>query len=106
MTGGEIEGLRVAINQCWNVGQLSSEALRVTVTLRVALNEDGTVDTGSIQMTDFTGGSEAAARQAFEAGRRAVIRCGGRTGYDLPPEKYAEWSVLNLIFDPSGMRLR
>ncbi len=105
MSASEVEGLRVAINKCWNVGQLSSEALRVTVTLRVEMLESGKPDNGTIEMTDFQGGSEAAALQAFEAGRRALIRCGSK-GYDLPADKFDEWKVLNLIFDPSGMRLR
>jgi hypothetical protein len=67
--------------------------------------ETGKPDSNSITMTDYTGGSESAALQAFEAGRRAVIRC-AKDGYDLAPDKYGQWNVLNLVFDPSGMRLR
>lgn len=104
MSGSEVEGLRVAINKCWNVGQLSSEALRTVVTLRVEMSEAGKPT--SVEMTNYEGGSEAAAQKAFEAGRRAVMRCAGTNGYDLPPEKYGQWNVLNLIFDPEGMRLR
>ena len=105
MSGSEIEGLRLAINKCWNVGQLSSAALRITVMLRVEMGENGKPNAGSIEMTGFEGGSAEDAARAFEAGKRAVMRCSGE-GYDLPPEKYAEWSVLNLEFDPSGMRQR
>lgn len=104
MSGSEVEGLRVAINKCWNVGQLSSEALRTVVTLRVQMSEAGKPT--SVEMTNYEGGSEAAAQKAFEAGRRAVMRCAGANGYDLPAEKYGQWNVLNLIFDPEGMRLR
>ena len=103
MSGSEIEGLRLAINKCWNVGQLSSAALRITVMMRVEMSEAG--KPVSIEMTGFEGGSAEDAGRAFEAGKRAVNRCSG-AGYDLPPEKYAEWSVLNLEFDPSGMRQR
>lgn len=105
MSGSEIEGLRLAINKCWNVGQLSSAALRITVMLRVEMGENGKPNAGSIEMTGFEGGSAEDAARAFEAGKRAVMRCSGE-GYDLPPDKYAEWSVLNLEFDPSGMRQR
>ena len=35
MTQGEREALRVAVQQCWNVGSLSSEALRTTVVVSV-----------------------------------------------------------------------
>lgn len=104
MSGSEVEGLRMAINKCWNVGQLSSEALRTTVTLRVEMSETGKPT--SVEMTAYEGGSEAAAQKAYEAGKRAVMRCSGASGYDLPAEKYGQWNVLNLIFDPDGMRLR
>ncbi|MFN3607133.1 MAG: cell envelope biogenesis protein TolA, partial [Cypionkella sp.] len=104
MSGGEVEGLRIAINRCWVTSTLSTEAMNTTVTLRVEMSEDGKPT--AIEMTNFEGGSRSAADRAFEAGRRAVIRCAGSTGYDLPPEKYGQWNVLNLIFDPNGMRLR
>jgi hypothetical protein len=104
MTGGEIEGLRIAINRCWVTSTLSTEAMNTTVTLRVELSQDGKPT--SIEMTNFEGGSSAAADRAFEAGRRAVMRCAGAEGYDLPADKYDQWNVLNLIFDPNGMRLR
>ena len=110
MTAGEKEGLRVSINQCWNIGTLSTAAQRIKLTLRVEMKEDGTPDSNGITMTTFSGGDDAAAAQAFEAARRAVIRgvkgCGGKAGYDLDPAKYAEWNVMNLNFDASGMRLR
>ena len=105
MSAGQVEGLRVAINKCWNVGQLSSEALHVTVTIRVEMQPDGKPDAASIQMVGYEGGTDAAAEKAYEAGRRAVLRC-AKDGYDLPPDQYDQWSVLNLVFDPSGMRLR
>ncbi len=104
MSGGEVEGLRIAINRCWVTSTLSTEAMNTTVTLRVEMSQDGKPT--SIEMTSFEGGSAAAADRAFEAGRRAVNRCAGPNGYDLPPEKYGQWNVLNLIFDPNGMRLR
>lgn len=104
MSGSEVEGLRIAINKCWNVGQLSTEAMRTVVTLRVEMSEAGKPT--SVEMTSFEGGTDASAQKAFEAGKRAVMRCSGAKGYDLPPEKYRQWNVLNLIFDPAGMRLR
>ena len=74
------------------------------------MNEDGTPRSGGITMTGFEGGDQAAAQQAFEAARRAVMRgvkgCGGKPGYDLDPAKYSEWNVIVMTFDPSGLRLR
>lgn len=105
LTRGEKDGLRVAVQQCWNVGSLSSDALKVTVTIAVAMNRDGKPDNGSIRMIGAQGGSDAAARQAFEAGRRAIIRCGAR-GFDLPVEKYDQWAEIEMTFNPEGMRLK
>lgn len=110
MTAGEKDGVRVAINSCWNIGSLSSAAQRVKLVMRVEMNEDGTPIGPSIRMTSFEGGDDAAAQQAFEAAKRAVVRgvrgCGGKPGYQLDPAKYGQWNVMNLTFDASGMRLR
>ena len=54
-------------------------------------------------MIDFTGGSSDAARRAFAAARRAIIRC-GRDGYDLPAEKYDRWRSIEMTFNPEKMR--
>ena len=105
MTGGEIDGLRVAIKNCWNLGTLSSAAMQVKVTVRVDVGQDRKPQTASIRMTGFEGGAEATANQVFEAARRAIIRC-SKDGLPLPPDKYDTWKDLELVFDPSGMRLR
>ncbi len=105
MTAGETDALRVAVSKCWSLGAISTEAMQTIVTVQLALSEDGRPDTGSIRMSDFTGGSETSANQMFEVARRAIIRC-GKNGFPLPPEKYATWKNLELVFDPNGMRLR
>ncbi len=105
LTRGEKDAMRVAVSSCWNVGSLSTDALATTVVVAVEMAENATPVSGSIRMLSFEGGSEAGARQAFEAARRAIIRCGAR-GYNLPREKYAQWREIEMTFDPSGMRLR
>lgn len=105
MTAGEQDALRVAVQACWNVGALSMEALRTTVTVAVSVGQDGVPDAGSIALIGSSGGSEAATQQAFEAARRAIIRCGAR-GFPLPPEKFEQWRNMELVFDPNGMRMR
>jgi len=105
LTGGEREAFRVAVGSCWNVGSLSTAALATTVVLGVDMTEDGRPDSGSIRMISFSGGDQASAQQAFEAARRAVIRCGAR-GYPLPVEKYAQWREIEMTFNPEGMQFR
>ncbi|MEX5598820.1 energy transducer TonB [Pseudophaeobacter sp. C1-32P7] len=105
LTSGEKDALRVAVSQCWNVGSLSTEALKTTVVVGVSLAQDGKPDSGSIRMLSSTGGSATAAKQAYEAARRAIIRCGSR-GFQLPPEKYAQWRDIEMTFNPERMRIK
>jgi len=105
LTGGEKDALRIAVQRCWNVGSLSSDALQTTVVLAVDMNENGTPVTGSIRMIESSGGSGAGVQQAFEAGRRAIIRCGAG-GFDLPVEKYDRWRTIEMVFDPEKMRIK
>ncbi len=100
---GEKEALKVAVGACWSVGSLSTDAMRTTVTVLVEMQEDGRPIT--IHLLDFEGGTEAAARQAFEAARRAILRCGAR-GYDLPRDKFERWREMELVFNPEKMRAR
>ena len=105
LSSGERDALRVSVSRCWNVGSLSTAALSTTVVVGVDMQEDGRPVAGSIRMLDFSGGPEAAARQAFEAARRAIIRCGAR-GFPLPVEKYDHWREIEMTFNPESMRIR
>lgn len=105
LTAGEKDALRVAVQQCWNVGSLSSEALQTTVVVAVEMGEDAKPVTSSIRMLSSSGGSGAAANQAFEAARRAIIRCGA-SGYNLPIEKYDHWRDIEMTFNPERMRIK
>ncbi|MBN2630754.1 MAG: cell envelope biogenesis protein TolA [Rhodobacteraceae bacterium] len=105
MTGGEKDAMRVAVQQCWNVGSLSSDALSTTVVVYVSVAQNGVPDAASVRLLSSTGGTEAGARGAFEAARRAIIRCGAK-GFPLPPEKYDQWREMELVFNPEGMRMR
>lgn len=105
LTGGEREGLRVAVSNCWNVGSLSTDALGTTVVVRVEMEQSGTPVNSSIRLVSFSGGTEAAANQAYEAARRAIIRCGAR-GFPLPVEKFDQWREIEMTFNPEGMQFR
>lgn len=104
MSGEEEEAFAAALKACWNVGALSSEAMRTNVTVQVNMREDGRPVAASIKMVSYSGGSAEAARQAYEAARRAILRCGS-TGLPLPTEKFASWQHLTITFSPSGLQI-
>lgn len=101
LSQGEKDGFRVAVEQCWNRGSLSTEASRTTVSVQFAMAPDGSVEKGSLRMIGHDGGSDAAAKQAYEAARRAILMC-ERGGYKLPPEKYNRWKDVIIDFNASG----
>ncbi|MGB2892293.1 MAG: energy transducer TonB, partial [Albidovulum sp.] len=105
LTGGEKDALVVAVKACWNVGALSTDALNTIVTVGVSMDQSGMPISNSIRMIGYEGGDEAAARQAYEAGRRAIIRC-AKNGYPLPVEKYAQWQEIEIVFNPEKMRMK
>lgn len=105
LTGGEKEALRVAVSSCWNVGSLSTDALATTVVIGVEMEQSGKPISSSIKLVSSSGGSQSGAQQAFEAARRAIIRCGAR-GFPLPVEKYGEWRDIEMTFNPEGMQFR
>ena len=104
LTRGESDALRLAVQACWVV-DVGSQAANVTVTLAMEMDRDGKVVPGTLEMIDATGGDGAAVQTAFQAARRAVLRCQGQ-GYDLPAEKYEQWRELEIVFNPAEMRLR
>lgn len=105
LTNVEMTALRISVSNCWNVGSLSTDALGTTVVVGVSLSQDGKPQVGSIRMLSSTGGSGTAAKQAFEAARRAIIRCGAK-GFQLPPEKYGQWRDIEMTFNPERMRIK
>ena len=103
MTGSERDAFRLAVNRCWVVDTGAASA-NVTVEVGFSLSRNGKVESG-LTLISATGGDSAAQRAAFEAARRAILRCQSG-GYDLPADKYGQWKDVVITFDPTGMRLR
>jgi len=103
MTGAERDSFRLAVNRCWNVDP-GSVAARVTVEVGFSLDRDGRVVGNEVRLIS-SDGDQSARNTAFEAARRAILRCQSG-GYDLPADKYDQWQDVVISFDPSGMRLR
>ena len=103
MTGSEKENFRIAVNRCWNVDP-GSVAARVTVEVGFSLDRSGSVIGNEVRLIR-SDGDQSATSTAFEAARRAVLRCQSG-GYQLPADKYDQWKDVVITFDPSGMRMR
>lgn len=99
----EKDGLRLAVQKCWNVGSLSSDALRIKVVVGVALEKNGQPLGNTIRLIRSTPGSDDATKKAYETARRAILRCGP---YTLPSEKYDHWQNVEITFNPENMRQR
>ena len=103
MTGAERDSFRISVNRCWNVDP-GSVAARVTVEVGFSLDRDGSVRGNEVRLISSQGDT-GAVDIAFQAARRAILRCQSG-GYQLPAEKYDQWEDVVITFDPSGMRLR
>lgn len=99
-----VNSIASQVTPCWVV-DLGSEAANVTVTVAMSLDRDGKVEGNSLKLVASEGGSEIAANTAFQAARRAILRC-QKDGYRLPVEKYNEWRNVEITFDPGNLRLR
>ena len=73
----------------------------VTVIVGMEMSLDGVPS--NLRMVSYSGGTEAAAQQAYETARRAVLRC---QPYSLPAEKYDQWRTIEMTFNPDDMRRR
>ena len=103
LTRGEKDALRVSVQNCWVV-DVGSRAANVTVTVGMKMTREGKVD-GAISLLASEGGDDEATKVAFEAARRAVLRC-QKGGYKLPIDKYEHWREIEITFNPEKMRLK
>lgn len=99
LTQGERDGLRVSVGRCWNFSALGTDAAKVTVVVQMDMSLDGVPS--NLRLLSYDGGGEAAAQQAYETARRAILRC---QPYALPPEKFDHWRQIEMTFNPERMR--
>ena len=104
LTQGETEGFRIAVQDCWVV-DVGSQAADVSVTVGFDMDRSGRVVGSSLRMLSAEGGTGPAVDTAFQAARRAILRCQG-DGYNLPPEKFDQWKSVEMTFNPESMRIR
>jgi hypothetical protein len=101
LSSSEKDGLRLAVQRCWNVPAGLRDAQELKVTLAAELGANGEVINASIRLIEPSPAPDARFQQAYEAGRRALIRCSPYD--DLPRDKYAQWRQIEVVFNPEGM---
>ena len=106
LSDGDKSGFLRQIGTCWNTGTLSTGAQNTIIDMVFDMTPDGRPVSSSVRLDGFSGGSAADAEAAFQTARRALLRCSGDTGYDLPRDQYDQWSRVILTVDPTAMRQR
>lgn len=101
MSAGEKEGLRLAVQRCWNLPAGLRDAQELKVTLAAELTVTGDVISGSIRLVEPNPVPDARYQSAFDAGRRALLRCAPYS--NLPADKYGQWRNIEVVFNPEGM---
>lgn len=88
-----------SVERCWNVSNLSTAAVRTRVLIGFEVAADGRPVPSSIRLIESSGGLDDAVSQAYEAARRAILRCGAQ---GLPAMDGAR--QMTLAFEPDGIR--
>lgn len=102
LTQSEREGLIFKVQQCWNVPVAIQNAKDLKVTLRVSLDPDGHLKSSPL-LIEPVNSPLVGVQHAYEAGRRALIRC---QPFKLPSEKYETWKEIDIVFNPQKMVLK
>ncbi|MDX2072942.1 MAG: hypothetical protein SFX19_01100 [Alphaproteobacteria bacterium] len=99
----EMDAIRSQIAKCWSVPAGAKDAHELRVTVRVQLQQDGTVML--VELADDSVGRYASGdsffRAAADSALRAVRQCSPLK--NLPPEKYQTWKDIIMTFDPKEM---
>lgn len=97
------DDFRRAVAACWNTGALSPEAQAARVIVSVRFDTHAMPVPDSIALVSTEGAGTEAAQQAYDAARRALIRCAAE-GYPLPSSAQADWQRMELVFDAGALR--
>lgn len=99
ITASEIDAIRRGIEPCWFVDPGVENARDMRVTLRVHVGPDFIVK--NVEIIE-SGRSDPMFRSFAEAASRALTnpRC---SRLNIPPDKYDQFQVFRVTFDPSGM---
>lgn len=101
LSQSELDAVRRQIEQCWSLPAGARDAQNMVLEIRTVLNRDGRVRSAQIVDTQRVS-RDPFFRAMAESALRAVLnpQC---QPLRLPPEKYDEWQIMVLVFDPRGM---
>ena len=94
MSQSELDALRAQVQRCWNLPVGWTDPREVTVVIRFKLNKDGTVN-GTPSVEQYPAGNYGTV--AAEGAVRAIMQCGP---YQLPADKFDQWSEVQMRFSP------
>ncbi|MEO8530872.1 MAG: cell envelope integrity protein TolA, partial [Deltaproteobacteria bacterium] len=80
------------------------DAKNTTVVVLVDMAPDGSA-TG-VTLVSSDGPTQMATQTAYDAAKRAVVRCAKNNRKPLPADDYAAWKQIEMTFDPNKMRLK
>lgn len=101
VTMSEMDALRRQLAGCWNIPSGAKYAEQLVVEVRLTVNPDRTVQSASI-LDKGRYNRDSYYRAAADAALRA-LRNPKCSPLALPPEKYNQWKVMTIGFDPSQM---
>jgi TolA protein len=98
LSQSEIDALRKALGECWNVPPGATDGGQIKVVMRVLFKPDGSVATPP-QLVAASASPFGPAMA--DSARRAILKCQPFTM--LRPEHYEQWKDIEITFDPREM---
>ena len=92
LTPVETAAFAAKVQPCWTPAPGTSPR----VTISFAMGADGRPDPDSFAIVG------TASQDAFDAAKRAVLRCAG-AGYDLPKDRHDLWDQIQMTFTADGI---
>ena len=103
--GALAKALGQQVSGCWQAPPGSGQARQPVIKVRVTLRRDGHLRGTPQVLSRNTGGQAGSDLFLPTADRalRAVMRC---SPFQMPAGQFAAWRVLELNFDPQGVRTK
>ena len=92
LTPAETAAFAAKVQTCWT----PAPGINPRVTISFAMGADGRPDPDSFAIVG------TASQDAFDAAKRAVLRCAG-AGYDLPKDRHDLWDQIQMTFTADGI---